>query len=80
MYCWDTPGRETASLKDVHPKVGVKLLHLLQRFQEGGHVQVVVVLQPITEGSHAPLAEDAVTVVVLLKREYIRALELGIPG
>ena len=31
-------------LEDVHPKVGVELLHLLQRFQEGGNVQVVVVL------------------------------------
>ena len=67
-------------LEDVHSKVGVKLLHLLQRFQKGGHVQVVVVLQPVAEGSHAPLAEDLVTGVVLLKREYIRALELGIPG
>ena len=36
-------------LEDVHPKAGVKLLHLLQRFQEGGIVQVVVVLQPVTE-------------------------------
>ena len=25
-------------LKDVHPKAGVKLLHLLERFQEGGDV------------------------------------------
>ena len=50
-------------LEDVNPKVGVELLHLLQRFQEGGNVQVVVVLQPVTEGSHTLLAEDAVTVV-----------------
>ena len=31
-------------LEVVHPKVGVELLHLLQRFQEEGNVQVVVVL------------------------------------
>ena len=34
-------------LEDVHPKAGVELLHLLERFQEGGDVQVVVVLQPV---------------------------------
>ena len=67
-------------LEDVDPKVGVKLLHLLQRFQEGGNVQVVVVLQPVTEGPHTLLAEDAVTVVVLLQREAVLTLELGIPG
>ena len=67
-------------LEDVHPKVGVKLLHLLQRFQEGGNIQVVVVLQPVAEGLHTTLAEEAMAVVVLLKREYVRTLELGIPG
>ena len=56
-------------LEDVHPKAGVELLHLLQGFQEGGNVQVVVVLQPVAEGSHATLVEDAMAVVVLLKRE-----------
>ena len=67
-------------LEDVHPKTGVELLHLLQRFQEGGNVQVVVVLQPVTEGLHASLAEDAMAVVVLLEREGVRVLDLGIPG
>ena len=67
-------------LEDVHPKVGVKLLHLLESFQEGGDVQVVVVLQPVAEGPHATLAEDAVAVVVLLQREHVLALEPGIPG
>ena len=67
-------------LEDVNPKVGVELLHLLQRFQEGGDVQVVVVLQPVTEGSHTTLLEDAVTVVVLLQRETVLTLELGIPS
>ena len=67
-------------LEDVHPKTGVELLHLLERFQEGGDVQVVVVLQPVAEGPHATLVEDAVAVIVLLQREYVLALELGIPG
>ena len=67
-------------LEDVDPRVGVELLHLLQRFQEGGDVQVVVVLQPDTEGSHTLLAEDAVAVVVLLQREAVLTLELGIPS
>ena len=67
-------------LEDVHPKVGVKLLHLLERFQEGGDVQVVVVLQPVAEGPHATLSEDAVAVVVLLQREAVLTLELGIPS
>ena len=53
-------------LEDVDPKAGVELLHLLKRFQEGGNVQVVVVLQPVAEGLHATLAEDAMAVVVLL--------------
>ena len=67
-------------LEDVDPKVGVELLHLLQRFQEGGDVQVVIVLQPVTEGSHTLLAEDTVAVVVLLQREAVLTLELGIPS
>ena len=67
-------------LENVDPKARVKLLHLLQRLQEGGNVQVVVVLQPVTEGLHAPLAENAVAVVVLLQREHVIALELGVPG
>ena len=67
-------------LEDVHPKAGVELLHLLERFQEGGDVQVVVVLQPVTEGPHATLVEDAVAGVVLLQREHVLTLELGIPG
>ena len=66
--------------EDVHPKVGVELLHLLESFQKGGDVQVVVVLQPIAEGPHATLTEDAVAVVVLLQREHVLALEPGIPG
>ena len=53
-------------LEDVHPKIGVELLHLLQRFQEGGNVQVVVVLQPVAKGSHATLLEDAPAAFVLL--------------
>ena len=67
-------------LEDVHPKAGVELLHLLERFQEGGDVQVVVVLQPVAEGPHATLTEDAVAVGVLLQREDVLALELGIPS
>ena len=67
-------------LEDVYPKAGVELLHLLQRLKEGSDVQVVVVLQPVAEGLHATLAEDAMAVVVLLKREYVRTLELGIPS
>ena len=67
-------------LEDVHPKAGVELLHPLERFQEGGDVQVVVVLQPVAEGPHAKLVEDAVAVVVLLQREHVLTLELGIPG
>ena len=67
-------------LEDIHPKVGVKLLHLLERFQERGDVQVVVVLQLVAEGPHATLAEDAVAVVVLLQCEHVLTLELGIPG
>ena len=39
-------------LENVHPKAGVELLHLLQRFQEGGDVQVVVVLQPAAYPAH----------------------------
>ena len=67
-------------LEDVHPKVGVKLLHLLESFQKGGDVQVVVVLQPVAEGPHATLTEDAVAVVVLLQRKHLLTLELGIPS
>ena len=67
-------------LEDVHPKAGVELLHLLERFQEGSDVQIVVVLQPVAEGSHTTLAEDAVAGIVLLQREHVLALELGIPG
>ena len=67
-------------LEDVHPKAGVELLHLPQRFQEGGDVQVVVVLQPVAGGPHATLVEDAVAGVVLLQREHVLALELEIPG
>ena len=37
-------------LEDVHPKVCVERLHLLERLQERGDVQVVVVLQPVAEG------------------------------
>ena len=55
-------------LEDIHAKAGVELLHLLKSFQEGGDVQVVVVLQPVTQSPHAPLAEDAVAVVVLRQR------------
>ena len=67
-------------LKNVHPKVGVELLHLLKRLEKGSNVKVVVVLQPVTEGPHAFLAEDAVAVVVLLQRENVLTLELGIPS
>ena len=67
-------------LEDVHPKVCVELLHLLERLQERGDIQVVVVLQPVAEGSHASLTENAVAVVVLLEREDVLVLELGIPG
>ena len=68
-------------LEDVHPKAGVELLHLLERFQEGGDVQVVVVLQPVTESLHTLLTEDTVAVVVvLLQRENVPSLELGIPS
>ena len=58
----------------------IKLLHLLQGLQEGGNVQVVVVLQPVAKGLHTPLFEDAVAVVVLLQSEHILTLELGIPS
>ena len=67
-------------LKNVDPKVRVKLLHLLKSLQEGGNVQVVVVLQPVAEGLHAPFFEKTVAVVVLLQREHVLALELGVPG
>ena len=67
-------------LENVNPKGCVKLLHLLQCLQEGGNVQVVVVLQPVAEGLHTPLFEDAVAVVVLLQSEHILTLELGIPS
>ena len=67
-------------LEDVHPKAGVELLHLLKRLKERSNVQVVVVLQPVTEGLHATLAKDTMAVVVLLKREYVRTLELRIPS
>ena len=67
-------------LENVNPKGCVKLLHLLQCLQERGNVQVVVVLQPVAEGLHAPLFEDTVTVVVLLQSEHILTLELGIPS
>ena len=67
-------------LEDVHPKAGVELLHLLQRLKERSDVQVVVVLQPVTEGLHATLSEDTMAVVVLLKREYVLTLELRIPS
>ena len=67
-------------LEDIHPKAGVELFHLLKRLQEGGDVQVVVVLQPVTGGPHATLAEDSVAVVVLLQREHVLALEPGLPG
>ena len=66
-------------LEDVHSKVCVERLHLLERLQEGGDVQIVVVLQPVAEGLHASLTEDAVAVVVLLERENVLVLELGIP-
>ena len=36
-------------LEDIHPKAGVELFHLLKRLQEGGNVQVVVVLQPVAK-------------------------------
>ena len=67
-------------LEDVHPKGGVELLHPLERLQEGGDVQVVVVPQPVAEGLHGLLAEDAVTVIVLLQREHVLALEPGTPS
>ena len=63
-------------LEDVHPKVGVELLHLLERLQKGSNVQVVVVLQPVTEGPHILLTKDAVAVVVLLQRETDSPLSL----
>ena len=66
-------------LEDVHSKVCVERLHLLQRLQEGSDVQIVVVLQPVAEGLHASLAEDAVAVVVLLEGENVLVLERGIP-
>ena len=67
-------------LEDVDPKGRVELLHLLKGLQEGGNVQVVVVLQPVTEGLHAAFFENAVAVVILLQREHVLALELGVPG
>ena len=67
-------------LEDVHPKGGVELLHLLQCLQEGGDVQVVVVLQPVAEGLHASLAENTLAVVVLLECEDVLVLELRIPS
>ena len=67
-------------LGDVHPKCGVELLHLLQRLQEWGNVKVVVILQPVAESFHTTLAEDALAVVVLLGREYVGTLELGVPS
>ena len=66
-YTWKGYG----VFEDVYPKCGVELLHLLQRLQEWGNVKVVVVLQPVAEGSHTTLAEDALAVVVLLGREYV---------
>ena len=67
-------------LENVNPKGCVKPLHLLQCLQEGCNVQVVVVLQPVAKGLHAPLFENAVAVVVLLQSEHILTLELGIPS
>ena len=66
--------------EDVHPKCGVELLHLLQRLQEWGNVKVVVVLQPVAEGFHTTLLEDALTVLVLLGREYVSPFQLGVPS
>ena len=45
-----------------------------------GNVKVVVVLQPVAEGFHAALLEEALAVIVLLGREHVRTLELGVPG
>ena len=75
----DTRKRDRV-LEDVNTKVCVERLHLLKRLQEGGDVQIVVVLQPVAEGLHASLAEDAVAVVVLLERKDVLVLELRIPG
>ena len=67
-------------LEDVYPKVGVESLHLLKGFKEGGNVKVVVVVQPVAEGFHTALLEDALAGGVLLGREYVGALELGVPS
>ena len=67
-------------LEDVHSKICVERLHLLELLQEGGDVQVVVVLQPVAEGLHAPLTEDAMAVVVFLESKDVLVLELGIPS
>ena len=66
-------------MSNVNTKIGVERLHLLESLQEGSDVQIVVVLQPVAEGLHASLAEDAVAVVVLLERKDVLVLELGIP-
>ena len=52
--------------EDVHPEGCVELRHLLQCLKEGDNVQVAVILQPVAEGFHTTLAEDALAVVVLL--------------
>ena len=75
----DTRERDSV-LENVNTKIGVERLHLLERLQERGDVQIVVVLQPVAEGLHASLTEDAMAVVVLLEGKDVLVLKLRVPG
>ena len=65
--------------QDVDPLLSVEGSHSFQGFQAGGHVEVVVVPQPVRKRLHALFCEHALTPVSFIPREQVFSLELRIP-
>ena len=52
--------------ENVNAELGVKRFHFLERFEKWSNIQIVVVLQPVSEGLHPPLFKDMLAFFVLL--------------
>ena len=58
-------GKGDRAFEDVYSQARVEVPHLHQGLEKGRHVQIVVVLQPVSKSLHASLLKHALATLVL---------------
>ena len=52
------------NFENVNIDLGVKRFHFLDRFEKGSNIQIIVVLQPVSEGLHPTLLKNTLALIV----------------